>query len=85
MCHNGSGCDRGKDGPHHYHLHVLHAAMMSSSPQLSMVKVVLSSLGTIVETTFGVESKPLVLSMASWHLKSQSNVSILTRFGQLRI
>ncbi len=85
-CHNGSGCDHGNDKPHHHHLHVLYAAMMSTSPQQAMVKVVLSSLDPLVETTFGVVSKPLpVFSMASWHLQSQSNVSILTRFGQLRI
>ncbi len=85
-CHNGSGCDHGQDGHHHHHLHVLHAAMMSASPQQSMVKVVLSSLDPFVETTFGVESKPLpIFSMPSWHVHSQYNVSILTLFGQLRI
>ena len=85
-CHDGSGCDHGQDGPHQHHLHVLHAAMMPSSPQQSIDRVVLSPLDPFVDTTIGVESiKSSVLSFATWHLQFFSNISILTLFGQLRI
>ena len=85
-CHDGSGCDHGKDGPHQHHLHVLHAAMMPSSQQQSIDRVVLSSLDPFVDTTIAVVSRQSpVLSFATWHLQFFSNVSILTLFGQLRI
>ncbi len=85
-CHDGSGCDHGKDGPHQHHLHVLHAAMMPSSPQQSIDRVVLSTLDPFVGTTIGVvPNQSRVLSFATWHLQFFSNISILTLFGQLRI
>ncbi len=85
-CHDGSGCDHGQDGPHQHHLHVLHAAMMPSTPQQSIDRVVLSTLDPFVDTTVVVVSRQSpVLSFATWHLQFFSNISILTLFGQLRI
>lgn len=85
-CHDGSGCDHGNDGPHQHHLHVLHAAIMPSSPQQFIAKIALSSLDPFVDTTIGIVSRQSpVLSFATWHLQLFGNISILALFGQLRI
>ena len=85
-CHNGSGCNHGKDGPHHHHLHVLHTAMMLSSPYASVERVALSALDPFVDMAIGEELKQTIaLSLALWPLQFLNNISILTLLGYLRI
>lgn len=85
-CHHGSGCDHDNEGSHHHHLHVLHAAMMPSSPYGSVERVVLSALDPFVDTAIGVEfEQTTALSLASSHLQFLSNINILMLFGHLRI
>lgn len=85
-CHQGSGCHHGNEEPHHHHLHVLHAAMMLSSPYGSVERVALSALDPFVDVAIGEELKQTIaLSLALWPLQFSNNISILRLLGYLRI
>ncbi len=86
QCHPFSNCDPKHSGPHQHHLLVWHAAMMPTSPQQSMKKILFTSLVPFVATTLGVWlRKPPLLTLAVMYLMFNSNSCILTLFGQLRI
>ena len=85
-CHQGSGCHHGNEEPYHHHLHVLHAAMMLSSPYGSVERVALSALDPLVDMAIGVEFKQTpAMSLSSWQRQFLNGISILTLFGHLRI